>query len=54
MGKTTENIGKLVQKKIDDDHIQTIGTGHKYYKSHVRPTKKYQDKNNPKIRTTIK
>lgn len=53
-GKNHRKYRKVSTEKIDDDHIQTIGTGHKYYKSHVRPTKKYQDKNNPKIRATIK
>lgn len=53
-GKNHRKYRKINAEKIDDDHIQTIGTGHKYYKTHVRPTKKYQDKNNPIIRATSK
>ena len=28
---------KVNAEKINDDHIQTIRTGHKYYKNHVIP-----------------
>lgn len=53
-GKNHRKYRKVHAEKIDDDHIQTTETGYKYYKTHVRPTKKYQDKYSPKNKATIK
>lgn len=49
-GKNHRRYRKIESKKVDEDHIENTKTGHKYYKAHIRPQKKYQDKNNPKIK----
>lgn len=49
-GKNHRRYRKIESKKVDEDHIENTKTGHKYYKAHKRPQKKYQDKNNPKIK----
>lgn len=45
-GKNHRRYRKVDANKIDDDHLQTKRTGHKYYKTHVKPKKKYQTTDN--------
>lgn len=51
-GKNHTKYRKVNANKIDNDHLQTVKTGHKYYKTHVKPRKKYQDRDNPTIIST--
>lgn len=51
-GKNHNKYRKINAVKIDDDHLQTVRTGHKYYKTHVKPKKKYQDRDNPTVVST--
>lgn len=51
-GKNHRKYRKVNTNKIDQDHIQTLGTGHKYYKSNVKHKRKYQDRDNPTIKST--
>lgn len=49
-GKNHRKYRKIDAKKIDDDHIESTGTKHKYYKTHVKTKKKYEDRDNPTIK----
>lgn len=51
-GKNHRKYRKIDAMKIDKEHIENKTTGHKYYKTHVRPKKKYQDRDNPTIQAT--
>lgn len=50
-GKNHRKYRKIDAIKLDDEHIASKTTGHKYYKTHVRPKKNHQDKDNPTITT---
>lgn len=46
-GKTHRKYRKIDTHKTDDNHVENTVTKLKYYKTHVRQAKKYQDRDNP-------
>lgn len=50
-GKNHRKYRKIDSTKIDDNHIEHSTTKLKYYKTHVKPKKRYQDRDNPTIET---
>lgn len=50
-GKNHRKFRKIDSRKIDNDHIENTVTKLKYYKTHVKPKKQYQDRDNPTINT---
>lgn len=50
-GKNHRKYRKIDSRKIDNDHIENTVTKLKYYKTHVKPKKQYQDRDNPTITT---
>lgn len=54
-GKNHSKFRKMEIEILDEDHITNKDTGLKYYNSHVKPKKKFQNNNNPTIKAkTIK
>lgn len=52
-GKNHAKFRKVNANIVDNDHV-IIGSGHRYYKSHIKRSKKYQDNNNPSIKAKTK
>lgn len=53
-GKNHARYRKIVTEKLDDDHIIDTKNRLKYYKTHVKPKKKFEDKNNPTTKAKTK
>lgn len=51
-GKNHRKYRKIDALKIDNEHIASKRTGHKYYKTHVKMKKKFEDRDNPTIKTS--
>lgn len=49
-GKNHRKYRKIDTQKIDDNHVENTTTKLKYYKTHVKQAKKYQDRNNPTVK----
>ena len=49
-GKNHRKYRKIDSSIIDEEHLQDTNNGLKYYKAHIKPNKKYQDNNNPRIK----
>lgn len=53
-GKNHSKYTKIQAEKLDNEHIVDVKNNLKYYKTHVRKPKKYQDRKNPKIKSKRK
>lgn len=49
-GKNHRKYRKIDTEKIDKDHVEHKDTRLKYYKTHIRQGKQYQDRDNPTIK----
>lgn len=51
--KNRPKFRKMITEKLDGNHIINKKNNFKYYKSHIRKKKKFQNNNNPTVKTNL-